>query len=152
MGFLSFLFKKKRRILIFHNVSLCAYLKKVCGDARIILRDRRYVALTLSDFMYFQRLARTTKKPKYEKEKFDCDDFAITYWADIKRMWAKRHKGNEALACGIVDGEFIAKTDEKPFSHTMIWVLTKDNGLTFIEPQIDAIPLYSVDRIKRLEG
>jgi len=154
MGFLKKIFKLKTKTTagLFHHTTLRARIRDIYKDSKIILRDRRYAALSLKDFLEFQKIARGKKRLKYEREKFDCDDFAITYWADIKRAWAKIHKGAESLACGIVDGEFISKTDEKPFRHTMIWVFTKQGTIVFIEPQADFVPFYDVKYIFRLEG
>jgi|SRR3990167_109409 len=100
----------------------------------IFLRDRDYRAISSTDF---ERLIFNFWFPNdlsvYKNEIFDCDDFAVCFLADIKKGWAKRSHGREALAFGYISADI--KDGAAHVLHAFIWQLNDKKEINFYEPQ-----------------
>ena len=97
----------------------------------IFMRDRDYRAIPAADF---ERLVFDSwyvhDNPAYRPEIFDCDDFAVCFLADVRRAWAERSRGVEALAFGYV---FAILAGGDP--HAFIWALDPSGEIRYYEPQ-----------------
>ena len=71
---------------------------------------------------------------RYASQKYDCDNFAIGFMADIARAWAEVSNGFEALAFGYVDGH-----NSEGVCHAWIWVRCPGGEYKWIEPQTNKL-------------
>ena len=65
-------------------------------------------------------------KAKYDAKKFDCDDFAITYWTWCRVLYARQDEQAQA--------PFIGYCKSNTINHAFNFAITP-TGLHFVEPQ-----------------
>ena len=113
----------------------------------IFLRDRYFRAIPVEDF---ERLIFDAwfinDNPLYDPEIFDCDDFAVCFMADIKRAWAARSRGNEALAFGYIEAELTTG------AHAFIWAIDPGGRINYYEPQTGNKKNFPVVKIRLVEN
>lgn len=111
------------------------------------LRDTDYRAVPLKDFQVLMWNCRPQPLETYRAEIFDCDDAAGCFEADMRREWAKRSHGNEALAFG-----YIEACTPAGVRHAFIWQLDTAGKLTYIEPQNNSVIQWLPTQILLMEG
>lgn len=116
---------------------------------RFFPKDARYRAIPWDDFQSL--MVRCLQPiPPYMEQKFDCDDIATCWEADIRRYWAARADCDEALACGQV-----LLSMKGGGRHVCGWQL--DDQLTFRLVECykrvgNSAPFTGVERIEQLDG
>ena len=80
------------------------------------LDDGAYRAIPADSFAEMVERFRWDDPPPHP-QKFDCDDYAATFLADLRRAWANHSKCDEALAFGSAWVQFGGHTD----THRLIW-------------------------------
>jgi hypothetical protein len=96
------------------------------------IRDGSYQAIPYKDFEYLMAMKRQYE-PEYKSGIYDCEDFCVSFLADIKRAWADLSDGNVPLAFG-----YIEAYNEAGTLHAFIWQLDDQMNINFIEPQRNA--------------
>jgi hypothetical protein len=108
------------------------------------LRDRDYQDLPFDRFLELAWDSRKTWNT-YEKERFDCDDFADCAVADIKRGWARVGNVPRALAFGYISA------DSPAGHHAFLWHYSK-GIIRFAEPQTTTEILWKPKNVWRIRG
>lgn len=120
-------------------------VRDLIGDVKnVFLSDDKYRALSKKDFLKVMFDARPNGDMRdYRPEIYDCDDFARGFVVDVRREWANKSKGNEALLFGYRKGVIVGKG-----THAFIWVIDDEANMYFIEPQTDTE--ISKDRVREI--
>ena len=114
-----------------------------------MLKDKSYRLLPRDSFRDLM-VRGQMPKPKYATDIFDCDDWALCFDADMRRAWANRSRGKEALACGQV-----LLTRPSGARHAQNWYMDAELVFRLLEPQSwieDIAPFGDVKRIEQLTG
>lgn len=124
------------------------YIVLSAGEAfPVQLKDARY---RLLPWPLFQRLmsAALQPVPPYTAGKFDCDDLATCWEADLRRFWAAKCKNDDALAAGQALLSMKGGT-----RHVSGWQMDEALTFTLVECyQRSPIPLGRVERIEQATG
>ena len=126
---------------------LKSFLGQQAEVGEIWLRDTDYKVIPLKDFQELMWNCRPQPLEDYRVGIFDCDDFAVTFEADMRREWAKRSRGGAALAFGYIEAHTPAGV-----RHAFIWQLDDDLKLNLIEPQTDRLLDWKPQLIFLMEG
>lgn len=124
-------------------------LRSEFGQFRhLAIYDRRYFALKKRDVEAFLHSSKIDAI-KYQKERFDCDDFMAALRGEFLQWFAHGHdgKGEErGAAFGMIIGD-LRKSSEpgKARNHAMNWFIGADRKVYIIEPQTDGITRWKVD-------
>lgn len=120
------------------NVQVANLLRAFTNKPAVL--DRKYNIYSLQDIKEYLELSSISEK-QYVKEKFDCDNFALELYVDVKR-WA--------ALCPI---GFTTGTSAKEGSHAWNCIIVEDAGelkLLYIEPQSDEVFLHTTEKVRRI--
>ena len=130
------------------GVESTLYSLTKCDD--IHLRDISYRALPLDAFQTLMWNCRPMTPEAYRKQIFDCDDHACCFEADMRREWAKRSNGEEALCFGYISAKVLTADGE--LQHAFIWMLDDVGMIHYIEPQTNRMMEWKIISITELWG
>ncbi len=109
------------------------------ASGRIKLADRDYGLYSKEDLKRFLSHDNTDKY-KYQKQQFDCDDFADVL-KGREREWYRFHEHEKlGSSFGIVWGDIRHKDrPDKKRGHAVNYCITSDGKFRLIEPQTDTL-------------
>ena len=100
--------------------------------AYVFVRDSEYRAISWDDFKYLMGFLESM--PKYRKNRWDCDNFAIDFMAQMNRLWNERCESDQALLFGYISG-----LPEVGEHHAWIWHIDDKGVIRHIEPQTNKL-------------
>lgn len=124
-------------------------LRKEFGNTSYLaIYDRNYFAFKKRDVEAFL-ISSKIDAIKYQKERFDCDDFAAALRGEFLQWFSHGHdgKGEErGAAFGQITGDLRRASEPgKARGHAMNFFIGSDRKVYIIEPQTDSITQWKVD-------
>lgn len=114
----------------------------------LAIYDRHYFALNKSDVEAFLHSSKIDAI-KYQKERFDCDDFAAALRGEFLQWFSHGHEGKgeeRGAAFGQITGDLRkASTPNEVRGHAMNFFIASDRKVYIIEPQTDSVTKWKVD-------
>lgn len=112
------------------------------------INDRDYFGFKRGDVEAFLKSSKISEL-KYQRERFDCDDFAAVLRGEFLQWFALGHSGSgeeRGAAFGCITGDLRKASDpDKTRYHAMNCFIGANGALYVIEPQTDQITTWGRD-------